>query len=332
MKYKKIETFVSKIMIAAVVLMCVTGCASIIDLISKINPDDIEDIIPDNPDNPEDAQADLKDAISLSEITWLGVDVSSWKKTYDLTVKLRGNNIVYDQEGTSKWTPKQEAGVMATANPWIIAKINGKWYAATHEWMRVNQREKGKRSVHGDHIKRREFGPDWTPTDGEEYGFMVSGLCRGTTRNVSERTPIVLMVWGDNASSTKPIWTNKSSGYRIRLKDYKNSPDRTHKGRKTSVKLDTRFHTEVGMHNGNTKVTADNGELEYYGIDAENGKHDLCFADKNRFPEQHNKPCYLKIYKNEKLHTVVKIDEWKYGTVLVEAKCEVPPVSNSRGK
>ena len=195
---------------------------------------------PDEPNNPNDQ---LTDAIDPKDITWLGVNVGEWEKKYPLKVKLDNKFITYDQEGTSKWTPKvfgasaeevdvedvalmnileedekiramlednvldsigarsflepdlRIQGTALVGNPWIIAKLNGKWTAATHEWMRPKQKQKGRRSVHGDHIKRREFGPDWTPTVGEQYGFCVSGLCRDATRNEQERTQIVLFTW-----------------------------------------------------------------------------------------------------------------------------------------
>ena len=133
----------------------------------------------------------LADAIDPKQITWLGVNVGDWKKTLPLTVSLSQQFITYEQDGTTIWPSR----LNTTANPWVIAKLNGKWHAATHEWMTVNQKRKDKRSVHGDHIKRREFGDAWEPTVGEEYGFCVSGLCRSTTRNVSERTQIVLIKW-----------------------------------------------------------------------------------------------------------------------------------------
>jgi hypothetical protein len=150
------------------------------------------------PDEPEEDK--IPDAIDPKEIVWLGEDVGVWEKKYSLKVSLSGDKIIYDQEGTSNWTPKHEAGVDATGNPWIITdefkdQFQGKWLAATHEWMRKNQKVKGKRSVHGDHIKKREFGSNWTPTSGRNYGSCVSGLCRGVQRNESERTQIILFKW-----------------------------------------------------------------------------------------------------------------------------------------
>lgn len=119
-------------------------------------------------------------------------------------------------------------------------------------------------------------------------------------------------------------WTNQYAGYRVRLKDYRNSPGRMHQGRKCSVKIDTQYHRVAGMTGENTKAFVDDGELIYYGIDEEHGKHDLAFADMNRFPEQQNKPCYLKLYKDGELIAVYRIPEWSYTTIYAEQTVEVP--------
>lgn len=138
-----------------------------------------------------------KDAISASDIQWLGVNVGEWAVTYDLAVRVQGNKIFYTQDATSRWPtraiPNRSNGV---ANPWVIRKRNGKWVAATHEWMTKGQKFKAKSSVAGDHTKRAPHFPnDWKPKAGEEYGFVVSGLCRGSQRNVRERTNIVKIRW-----------------------------------------------------------------------------------------------------------------------------------------
>ena len=136
---------------------------------------------------------------------------------------------------------------------------------------------------------------------------------------------ILLNMWRETKTEPKPEpkpepveqTDDGAVGWRIRLKDYHNSPNREHKGRRTSVKLDTRFHTQGGMDESNTKVIVDGLAFTYYGVDAENGKHDLCFADGIRFPEDYNEPCYLKVYKDEVLYASVKITKWLYGTVHV---------------
>jgi len=45
------------------------------------------------------------------------------------------------------------------------------------------------------HVKKREFPEPWKPQSGDLVGYMVSGLIRSSSRNVSERTNLVLTVW-----------------------------------------------------------------------------------------------------------------------------------------
>jgi hypothetical protein len=149
------------------------------------------------PDKPVDNSVDpLEDAILPADIRWLGDNVGAWQKKYSLQVSLNNTQIIYDQQGTSVWTPmKTGGGENLVGNPWVIAKLNGQWTGANHEWFRASQKIKGKVTVAGDHIKRREFGDDWKPTVGEQYGFVVTGLARCTVRNQRERTQIVMVTW-----------------------------------------------------------------------------------------------------------------------------------------
>jgi hypothetical protein len=115
-----------------------------------------------------------------------------------------------------------------------------------------------------------------------------------------------------------PEWTNVAVGLRIRLKTYK--PDEngnTYKDRRTSIKIDSDFHRKFGMTGENTKVTIDDVVLEYYGVDSENGKHDLAYCSKVMFAKDYNKPCILRLSKDGKLHTVVRINKYEYTTVYV---------------
>jgi hypothetical protein len=149
------------------------------------------------PDPPDP----ILDEINPSDIKWLGVDVGQWKKVYDVKVEIKGDRIYYWQDGSKNWTPQPEAGREdMTANPWIFTnEFDGMWIGATHEWLTKNQQDKDKASVDGEHIKRFEFGGVnwrlWKPTVGRVYGHCTSGLCRGTKRNQSERTRIVLFTW-----------------------------------------------------------------------------------------------------------------------------------------
>lgn len=145
---------------------------------------------------PEPADL-LPDEINPSEITFVGgPNIGEWERKYSLEVKFSGNNIQLIQEGTKVWPEVEYGDGKVCANPWVIAKIGGKWVAASFEWMRRNSQERTKRAVHGDHIKRpKEFGSDWQPKSGETLGFCVAGLSRGGETNASERTQIKTIIW-----------------------------------------------------------------------------------------------------------------------------------------
>ena len=83
------------------------------------------------------------------------------------------------------------------ANPWVFANIGGQWYAGTFEWLRYGQTSKPKGVLDGslgNHIKVSPMS-SWYPRSGERIGLMVSGLARTSSRNVRERSNIVMVTW-----------------------------------------------------------------------------------------------------------------------------------------
>ena len=175
-----------------------THTATILSMIACIALCGCESIkIPDLPQLPLPTTttttippAQFADEINSADITWLGVDVGRWPVTHSLKVSYTATEIIYDQGATAAWPAKNNI----SGNVWIIAKINGKWYAATHEFMRPNTRARGKNTLNMDHIERREF-EGWSPKQGEQVGHVVTGICRGDLRNVQERTQIVVNTW-----------------------------------------------------------------------------------------------------------------------------------------
>ena len=127
-------------------------------------------------------------------IKWLHTDVSSWPVTASLTASVDGGWIRFPYSKSTVWPAVN--GV--NANPWVIVKwTDGRWYAATFEWLRFGQTSKpvgvldGSR---GDHIKKPPLS-NWRPHSGERFGIMVSGLARDGTRNVIERSNVVMVTW-----------------------------------------------------------------------------------------------------------------------------------------
>ena len=145
------------------------------------------------PEQPPGEQPEPPSDEFPAGLTWLHPDVSGWPVTASLSVSV-GNQIKLDYDKASVWPGRQEAGTNVNANPWVIAQVDGKWYAGTWEWMRTGQTVKNN-VIRGDHVKRAPLSGDWKPQSGERVGIFVSGLIRGSTRNVSERSNVVWVVW-----------------------------------------------------------------------------------------------------------------------------------------
>lgn len=143
-------------------------------------------------DGNDDANPPSTDPIDLSKVEWLHTDVSKWKQTATLrSVSTGGGKIRLDYNKAHTWPVGKED---LNANPWIFVKQDGKWLAATWEWMRKGQTSKSISAVAGDHIKKSELA-NFKPKTGETYGFMVSGLARDHHTNVQERTNVVMYKW-----------------------------------------------------------------------------------------------------------------------------------------
>ena len=128
-------------------------------------------------------------------IKWLNTDVSGWAETASLHASVKGGTINMPYSKARVWPGVD--GV--NANPWAIVNINGKWYAATFEWLKVGQTTKptsvlSQTDGKGDHFKVSPLS-SWRPRSGERFGLMVSGLARGGLRNVKERSNICMVTW-----------------------------------------------------------------------------------------------------------------------------------------
>ncbi len=132
----------------------------------------------------------------ISSVKWLHTDVSKWPVTSTLkSVGKVGNNLFrLDYDKADVWPGVGSKNI--NANPWVLIKKDGKWYAATWEWLRKGQTVKSLQAVDGSHIKRDPL-KEWHPKVGEKYGFMVSGLARDMAhfKNVQERTNILWYTW-----------------------------------------------------------------------------------------------------------------------------------------
>jgi hypothetical protein len=144
------------------------------------------------PEEPSEGGGADGDEIDLSDVKFLHTNVSKWEVTSRVTrVRIDDPPICIEHTKAGKW---RDVGG-AEGNPWVIAKIDGQWYAATYEWLRPGQTCK---NIHADslgpHTKKSPL-EDWRPRSGEMVGFMVSGLARDSTRSVEERSNVVLVRW-----------------------------------------------------------------------------------------------------------------------------------------
>jgi len=137
---------------------------------------------------------DTSSPIPLSGVTWLHANVSGWAQTANLSVSIGGGNITLNYDKARSWPGANVRGATVNANPWVFVNLGGQWYAGTWEWFRVGQTSKPTAAVAGDHIKLPPLS-SWRPVSGQTYGFMVSGLARDGTRNVRERSNIVMVTW-----------------------------------------------------------------------------------------------------------------------------------------
>ena len=124
-------------------------------------------------------------------IHWLHHDVTKWAVTASISVSFSGGRINFPYSKSKVWPAVD--GV--NGNPWVIAKIDGTWYAATFEWLSFGQTSKPTSTVGGGNIKAAPMSGSWAPRSGQRVGIMVSGLARSKTRNVEERTEMVMVTW-----------------------------------------------------------------------------------------------------------------------------------------
>jgi hypothetical protein len=183
---------------SALLLFVSTGCD--LDLGSS---DDSPQVFSDAAAQVEEAigtasSGSFEDAIPTGSIVFLDADVSGWAKTANLTGRIGGGVITLDFDKKNEWPNGLEArgGGGINANPWVVANLNGTWYAATFEWFRAGSTQKPTSVVSSSdgHINFAEF-KGWQPVSGETYGFLVTTPARGGFRTINERSNIITMVW-----------------------------------------------------------------------------------------------------------------------------------------
>ena len=141
----------------------------------------------------------------FSKVTWLHTNVSGWEESSRITsveVKVNGQICINDTQRGQWPAGNPLGGGPLDGNPWVIVKINGRYYAGTYEWLRPGQickfghshsgtapLSKVYNNAWGGHIKVSPL-KEWVPRAGEIVGFMISGIARNNRVNVRKRTNV----------------------------------------------------------------------------------------------------------------------------------------------
>jgi hypothetical protein len=137
------------------------------------------------------------DAIDISQVTWLDASAADFTVTATLSnIQINYPTISWDWTHPSSWPVENTV----TGNLWVFAKIDGRWQAATFEWLRP--------TTDHSHLEAKTGEPPfiqakaspisaWYPQHGEELCFMASTMTRNGIPSGSprERSPIVKTTW-----------------------------------------------------------------------------------------------------------------------------------------
>ena len=127
-------------------------------------------------------------------LVWLHTSVREWPVTGRLSnVAVYPDRVFLDY--SASWPVVAPAGVEIWGNPWVIAQVDGRWYAATWEWMRPHQTTKRVTADDIGPLTKRDPLRRWVPNKGERVGFFVSTPARDATRTVDQRTNVVWVTW-----------------------------------------------------------------------------------------------------------------------------------------
>lgn len=134
------------------------------------------------------------DGLDLGSVVWLDQNISGWSSTASMSASVSGGSVHMPYDKANVWPASSGGGASVNANAWVFANIDGTWYGATWEYLRVGQTSKSASSVGGSHVNHAPLS-SWHPVSGETYGFMVSGLVRGGASNVEERSNVSMVTW-----------------------------------------------------------------------------------------------------------------------------------------
>jgi hypothetical protein len=143
-----------------------------------------------------------REGVDLSKVVYLkGPDVSNWPQTSTITNAYKSADqlcIFHTKLGVWPAGPFfDDPGPILEGNQWVLANINGQWYAGAADWYRPGQACKTVDSNIGQDSFEKEPLHSWHPRPGETIGVMSTTPARlwPDMRTVDERTNVVFIQW-----------------------------------------------------------------------------------------------------------------------------------------
>jgi hypothetical protein len=147
----------------------------------------------------------LSQGVDLKTVVYVkGPDISGWPQTSTITSVNQGDGwlcIYHTALGFWPATQYMDTDATVEGNQWIIANINGRWYAGAADWYRPGQACKAQdaNSMGGDNFYNASEEPlhSWVPRPGEQIGYAASTPARmwPYMATKDERTNVVIVPW-----------------------------------------------------------------------------------------------------------------------------------------
>jgi len=159
---------------------------------------------PSSPSSPSGGGSSpaANDAIDLRTVTWsAGENLTNWAVTSTMLGGGWSNNeLCTPHTMAGRWPTAPffgDYGTLVEGNQIVFAKIGGKWYGGSGEWLRPGQVCKGVPPNMGPDTFYNATGPlsHWIPQSGEWYGLAVSMPSRVGVWTGTERSNVILVQW-----------------------------------------------------------------------------------------------------------------------------------------
>jgi hypothetical protein len=147
----------------------------------------------------------LVQGVDLKTVVYVkGPDISGWRQASTMTSVVQGDGWLctyHTMLGVWPATQYFDTDATVEGNQWIIAYINGRWYAGAADWYRPGQACKAQdaSSMGGDNFYSPSEEPlhSWVPRPGENIGYAVSTPARMWPQMATrdERSNVVIEPW-----------------------------------------------------------------------------------------------------------------------------------------